>query len=71
MLRKHVHSVSKYEPDHVSIPHSPAQAKRGGHVQLGPINPPQMDYKHDKGDALYSLELTVGFEKVGQQHVWL
>ena len=43
------------------------QAKRGGHVQLGPINPPQMDYKHEKGDALYSMELTVGFEKVRQQ----
>jgi ferritin heavy chain len=40
------------------------QAKRGGHVQLGPINPPQMDYKHKKGDALYSMELTVGFEKL-------
>jgi hypothetical protein len=47
------------------LPVVPWQAKRGGHVQLGPINPPQMDYKHDKGDALYSLELTVGFEKVG------
>jgi hypothetical protein len=44
--------------------HTSMQAKRGGHVQLGPINPPQMDYKHDKGDALYSMELTVGFEKV-------
>ena len=42
------------------------QAKRGGHVQLGPITPPQMDYKHEKGDALYSMELTVGFEKVRQ-----
>ena len=47
------------------------QAKRGGHVQLGPINPPQMDYKHEKGDALYSMELTVGFEKVRRQQQWL
>ncbi len=31
---------------------------------LGPINPPQPDYGHDKGDALYAVELTLGFEKV-------
>lgn len=40
------------------------QAKRGGRTTLGPINSPQGDYAHDKGDALYALELTLGFEKV-------
>lgn len=40
------------------------QAKRGGRVNLGPINPPQQDFTHEKGDALYTMELTVGFEKL-------
>lgn len=40
------------------------QAKRGGRTTLGPINSPQGDYAHEKGDALYALELTLGFEKV-------
>ena len=40
------------------------QAKRGGRTTLGPINSPQGDYAHEKGDALYTLELTLGFEKV-------
>mmetsp|Transcript_7768 Transcript_7768/g.22978 ORF Transcript_7768/g.22978 Transcript_7768/m.22978 type:complete len:285 (-) Transcript_7768:420-1274(-) len=40
------------------------QAKRGGRTTLGPINAPQCDYGHDKGDALYALELTLGFEKL-------
>lgn len=40
------------------------QAKRGGRVKLGPIHPPQSDFNHERGDALYSMELTVGFEKL-------
>lgn len=40
------------------------QAKRGGRVNLGPINAPQQDFSHDKGDVLYTLELTLGFEKL-------
>jgi len=40
------------------------QAKRGGRTTLGPINAPNCDYGHDKGDGLYALELTLGFEKL-------
>lgn len=40
------------------------QAKRGGRTVLGPINAPSGEYNHDKGDGLYALELTLGFEKV-------
>lgn len=40
------------------------QAKRGGRTVLGPINAPNCDYGHAKGDGLYALELTLGFEKL-------
>lgn len=40
------------------------QAKRGGRTVLGPINSPNGDYGHEKGDGLYALELTLGFEKL-------
>jgi len=33
-------------------------------VTLGPINAPQMQFGHEKGDGLYTLELSLGFEKV-------
>jgi ferritin heavy chain len=40
------------------------QAKRGGRVTLGPINAPVQQFAHEKGDGLYTLELSLGFEKL-------
>jgi ferritin heavy chain len=40
------------------------QAKRGGRVTLGPINAPSQNFAHEKGDGLYTLELSLGFEKL-------